>query len=67
MKFGDAQHKIRTHSANIRAVQQQIQLLRLGNFGVSQAERVMKLTAELSAKNQKGDEVLKNTVVEARV
>ena len=26
-----------------------------------------KLTAELSAKNQKGDEVLKNTVVEARV
>ena len=26
-----------------------------------------KLTAELSAKNQKGDEVLKHTVVEARV
>ena len=26
-----------------------------------------KLTAELSAKNQKGDEVLKNTLVEARV
>jgi acyl dehydratase len=26
-----------------------------------------KLTAELSAKNQKGDEVLKNTIVEARV
>ena len=26
-----------------------------------------KLTAELSAKNQKGDDVLKNTVVEARI
>jgi hypothetical protein len=34
VKFGDAQHKIRADSANIGTIQQQIQLLRLGKFGV---------------------------------
>jgi hypothetical protein len=34
VKLGDAQHKICTDSANIRTIQQQIQLLRLGKFGV---------------------------------
>jgi len=34
VKLGCAQHKIRAHSANVGAIQQQIQLRGLGKFGI---------------------------------